>query len=345
MMTVVSFILLAAVSVVIGSAVTPPLLWFVAPSSPFTRFLIRDHWELWARRLLCLIAGREYQPPMTAEDYEQLRKWEADLELEPTEVPARLLTVHEAVNIEAQSRAAAVHERLTPTQAELDAGRALREAERGEREVERSYREAKAGHPPVVPHPYLPGACTHPESGITYVFTPENFGPTSTYCGVCGVRVSGPPRTDKLIREQIIASQGIPPARLGPEYATDPVAGSGVWQGLPGAVVVPPPQAGALDRETMADMHFAKLAKMGLFVCFSDCTICRAAGRQPGHTDQGWIEEGRWEPTDGATMTSRYPPPGASDFHLDGLGREWLRDPDDLLWIKPVPDGPWWRQS
>lgn len=45
------------------------------------------------------------------------------------------------------------------------------------------------------------------------------------------------------------------------------------------------------------------------------------------------------------SVTSDLAPVGAYDFHFDSAGREWCRDADDLCWIKPAPDGPWYRQN
>jgi hypothetical protein len=44
-------------------------------------------------------------------------------------------------------------------------------------------------------------------------------------------------------------------------------------------------------------------------------------------------------------VTSPVPPPGAHDLTFDSAGREWCRDADDLVWNKPTPDSPWFRQN
>lgn len=38
-------------------------------------------------------------------------------------------------------------------------------------------------------------------------------------------------------------------------------------------------------------------------------------------------------------------PPGSHDRGTDSAGREWLRDKDDIWWIKPTADSPWYRQK
>jgi hypothetical protein len=87
-----------------------------------------------------------------------------------------------------------------------------------------------------------------------------------------------------------------------------------------------------------ASQHFAQLARVGREHCVSYCPICqdfdrnaRAAEALPS---QAML-----------SAKSRECPAGAYDFHLDSAGREWCRDADGLCWIKPVPDGPWYRQN
>jgi hypothetical protein len=222
-------------------------------------------------RMLATLRRREREleelsrPRMTPEDYRRLREMEIELGWEPSESP---------------------DPPLPETGAKRDA----------------QHRE------PVAPHPYLPGVCAHPPGVRTYVFTPQGAGPVSAYCGTCGLRVAGQPeqspRTDELVRQQIIASQGIPPARSVPGGA--PMTGpGGRWH----------PVSELAEHDARAAEHFAALGRLG------------------------WLEDERRETEPAAT--SPEPPADVYDRHFDGAGREWCRDGDGRCWIRPTPDSPW----
>lgn len=121
--------------------------------------------------------------------------------------------------------------------------------------------------------------------------------------------------------EQVIASQGIPPARM----ATD------------------------------AELHFEALARVGRDHCTGFCPICAERDHPGGGSGRvtvvyhsgtadgamtagggGGTSESAWQPE---------PPEGAYDYHFDSAGREWCRDADDLCWTKPAASGPWYRQN
>jgi hypothetical protein len=193
---------------------------------------------------------------------------------------------------------------------------------------------------------------------------------------------------DEQLREQIIASQGIPPAQV-PERLTD----------------------SEVKDATEAAVHFAQLARVGRESCASPCRLCEArdqlyptpesrallaaklAAFKDDESLRQWIETerrggtrsrapmtgpgGRWHPvselpemrqaddrtaTEGIPagplienmrqeleaqreVTSPEPPAGSYDFHFDSAGREWCRDTGMRCWIRPVPDGPWYRQN
>jgi hypothetical protein len=57
------------------------------------------------------------------------------------------------------------------------------------------------------------------------------------------------------------------------------------------------------------------------------------------------IEKMRQELEAQREATSPEPPAGSHDFHFDSAGREWCRDTSMWCWVRPVPDGPWYRQD
>jgi hypothetical protein len=199
-------------------------------------------------------------------------------------------------------------------------------------------------------------------------------------CGECGDAAR---EFAEQLREQIIASQGIPPAKA-PERLTD----------------------SEVKDATEAAVHFAQLARVGRESCASPCRLCEArdqlyptpesrvllaaklAAFKDDESLRQWIEAeqqggtrsrapmtgpgGRWRPvselpevqqaTEGIPagplienmrqeleaqreVTSPEPPAGSYDFHFDSAGREWCRDTGMRCWIKPTPDGPWYRQN
>jgi hypothetical protein len=199
----------------------------------------------------------------------------------------------------------------------------------------------------------------------------------------CGKCEDAAREFDEQLREQIIASQGIPPAQV-PERLTD----------------------SEVKDATEAAVHFAQLARVGRESCASPCRLCEVRDRhyptpesralltaklaafKDDESLRQWIEAeqqggtrsrapmtgpgGRWRPvselpemqqaTEGIPagplienmrqeleaqreVTSPGPPAASYDFHFDSAGREWCRDTGMRCWIRPVPDGPWYRQN
>jgi len=102
-----------------------------------------------------------------------------------------------------------------------------------------------------------------------------------------------------------------------------------------------------------AAQHFAQLARVGRESCIGFCPICAerhdprgGSGRVTVVYRSGGVIAGAGG-GGGTSASARHlePPEGAHGYRLDSAGRKWCRVAGDSWWIKPSPDGPWYRQD